>query len=964
MKRTLKALTKFFLFTSVFTLASTNYVNGQLFLETFNEANTSTSGFDDIGGVAWSSTCTGCVSGDYWHVLNGVFEGNDTNGEAVWETTGSIDISSCAKFNIKVDIESLGNMEGCNQGCNATDWIYLQYNIDNTGWQDPTNAFFCAGLCADLNIIHEVNGPGNSVSYQTGCIDGGSSLQIRIGVQCWSQDEFWRIDNVLVECGSNPSVDAGSNLSVCNGTSVTLTASNPDNADISWNFGINDGLPFTPTVGSVYFTTTATLGTCSAQDSVLVTVVPGPDFNVNAGFSSTCTPPFDGIITISNLSPGQFYDLTYVLDGNVVGPTNYQANGSGQIVLLSMPPGDYQPIIIDSLGCNEVNTVGVTITQPPLPGVTAHSDAVICEGDSVLLYADNPDNAVISWDNGVNDSVWFTPSVGTITYHVTANDLGCIGEDSVDVTVIPVVTVNLPAQGPFAVFDPVQNLTATPAGGTWSASCGSCINTSTGAFDPGVAGIGFHQICYTAGIAPCQDVQCIDIYVSDGCNLTGTINPSNPTCNGFSDGSATINMQFATGNIVFVIKDSLGNVVNTANSNTANNLSEGWYYFTVTDDFPCTFIDSVFIDDPDQMTVDFNIQDPTCYGVDNGLVIADTVYNATGNYALISYNWNPNPSGSNGIGEDSLINVGEGQYTLTVNDENGCSELIDFTVTYPDSLYFTELGSNPAYCRVYEYQQGNGSVFVAGAGGTPDYDYLWLNLQDSSTSVNSTWSPLNYGDYKVTVTDQNGCTLVAVITVDSLNPLADFDMASPEFSAEWEGTAPVTVTFSNLSQYFANPNNPAADTTFWWNFGEDDVWQLSNSLSEEFEHTYTSGGTFNACLVAVNKNGCTDTLCVPIVIYDLDSFTPINVFTPNGDGVNDVFTFMYSAVAISEFNCVILNRWGRVVHEMNSINDYWDGTDKSGSKCPEGVYFYSYKATAQNGDSIEGQGNIHLVGSK
>lgn len=954
---------KFLTFLLIQFAVATTY-GQQIFFESFNEANTATAGFDDLGGVAWSSTCTGCVSGDYWHVLNGVFEGNDTNGEAVWETTGSIDISSCTNINIKFDIETIGQFEGCNQGCNATDWIYLQYNIDNTGWQDPANSFFCAGACADLNIIHEVNGPGNSISYQTGCIPGGTTLQIRIGVQCWSSDEFWRIDNVEVECGSDPSVDAGAPVTVCNGTQVTLTASNPDNAVISWNYGINDGLPFTPTIGSVYFTATADLGVCSAQDSVLVTVNPGPDFTVSPGFSSTCAPPYDGILTIANLSPGQDYDLTYVLGGTPIGPTTYTANGSGQIVLLGMSPGDYTTFIVDSLGCNEVNTNVFTITSPPFPVVVAHDDQIICEGDSVLLYAENPDNAVIAWDNGVTDSVWFTPGTGTVTYHVTADDLGCVSEDSVVVSVIPVPAVNVPSAGPFAVFDPIQNLTATPAGGTWSASCGGCISSSTGAFDPSVAGLGFHQICYTAGIAPCQDSTCIEIYVSDGCNLTGTINASNPTCFGFNDGSATINMQFATGNITFVITDSLGNVVNQSNSNTANQLSQGWYYFTVTDDFPCTYVDSVYLDDPDAMTVDFVMQEPNCYQGTDGMVIAQNVNNATGDPALISYNWNPNPNNNNGIGTDTLDNVGAGQYTLTVNDENGCSETIDVTITEPDSLYFSELGSNPAYCRVASYQQGNGSVYAAGAGGTPDYDYNWINLGDSTTSTLSQWSPLNYGNYEITMTDANGCTLVSTITVDTLNPLADFDMTSPEFTAEWEGTAPVTVTFTNQSQYFANPNNPNADTVFYWNFGDPDEWVLSTDWYETFTHTYTSNGVYNVCLKAFNKNDCFDSICVPITIYDLQSFTPVNVFTPNGDGVNDEFTFQYFSVAIEQFECVIVNRWGRIVHEMNSISSGWNGTDKSGSVCPEGVYFYTYKATAQNGEMIEGQGTIHLVGSK
>jgi gliding motility-associated-like protein len=936
--------------------------SSQIFLETFNEANTATSGFDNNGGVPWTSSCVSCVAGDYWEVLNGVFEGNDTNGPAYWETTSDIDISSCTNINISFDIEAVGQFEGCNQGCNATDWVSLEYNIDGTGWQTPSNSFFCPGPCADLDVVHEVNGAGNSVNYQTGCILGGNTLQLRIGVQCWSGTEYWRIDNITVECGSDPGVSAGPDLTICNGSSVTLTASNPDNATITWNYGINDGLPFAPTVGSNYFTATATNGLCTNEDSMLLTVNPGPEFSINAGFSSTCTPPFDGIITISDLAPGTDYDLTYLFGGGVVGPTNYTANGSGQIVLIGMQPGDYTSIIIDSLGCNEVNTVGVTVTSPPLPGVDAGPDQSICDGDSVIFVADNPDGAVISWDNGVTDGVYFHPSVGTIYYHVTADDLGCTSVDSAAVTVIPLTTVNIPAAGPFAVFDPVQTLTATPAGGTWTASCGACIDASTGEFDPSVAGIGVHQVCYEAGIVPCDDQECIDVYVNDGCALVGNISSNNPSCYGFNDGSATINMLFQTGNMTFVITDSLGTVVNSSNSNTANNLTEGWYYFSVTDEFPCTYIDSVFLDDPDSMIVDFTVEEPSCYGVEDGLVIAQSVTNFTGAYNMISYNWSPNPNGTNGIGEDSLMNVGEGTYSLTVNDENGCSEQVDVVVTYPDSLYFVELASYPAYCREASYQQGNGTVVAAAAGGTGNYSYEWIDLQDSTVSNNTTWSPLNYGQYEITATDGNGCTLVAVVNVDSLSPEASFDMTSPQFTAEWEGTAPVEITFTNGSQYFANPYNPLADTTFYWNFGKDSSWVISHDVDEVFEEVYTVGGTYDVCLVAINKNGCKDTVCVPITIYDLQSFTPINVFTPNGDGANDEFTFQFISVAIEEFNCLIVNRWGKVIHEITDINDGWDGTDKSGSLCPEGVYFYSYSATAQNGESIEGQGNIHLVG--
>lgn len=945
--------------TLIFALAISSTANAQLFLETFDEGNGAMAGNDDIGGIGWTATCTTCLAGDYWEIVSGQLESQDTNGPAVWETTSGIDISSCPFIEISFDIDESGTMEGCGTGCNSVDWVQLEYNIDNTGWQTPVNSSFCAGPCADINVVQSDDVTGGPINYNTGCIPSGTSLQLRITTQTWAADEQWRIDNVTVSCSSAPTVDAGLNQQVCNGDNVTLTAFNPDMATISWNNGVNDGVAFSPSVGSLYYTVTATLGACSALDSAMVTVVPGPEFTLTSTNSSTCVAPFDGTITIGDLAPGVTYDLTYIDGVGVQGPASYTANASGEIVLTGMAVGAYNNFILDSLGCIEVNTFGVIIDPPTIPTVDAGADQTICEGSQVTLTAFNPDAGTLTWDNGVTDGVAFTPPLGTTTYTVITDVGGCTNTDSLVVTVDPQPTVNVNPAGPFALTSGVQTLTSSPAGGTWSADCGACIDPVTGDFDPAVAGIGMWTVCYTAGVAPCEDSMCVNIFVNDGCALTGIVSSNNPTCFGFADGSATINILFEVGNVTFVITDSLGNVVNTGNSNTANSLSEGWYYFSVTDDVPCTYIDSVFLDDPDQMTIDLDLVQPTCYGVPNGLAVADTVYNFSGDYNQISYIWNPN-SGNNGIGEDTLFNAGGASYTLLITDENGCSETFPFDLPYPDSLYLVDFGADPAYCRVFGYQSGNGVVYGAASGGTPDYTYEWVNLTDPDTTNSTTWGGLNPGTYQFTVTDDNGCTLVQTIELDSLNPIADFTMSSPDFTAEWEGTAPVDVHFVNNSINFANPNNPLADTTFFWNFGFGN-WTISHDVFEEFDTTYTSGGTYDVCLVAINKNGCSDTLCVPVVIYDAHTFTPVNVFTPNGDGNNDEFTFDYLASSIVEFNCIIVNRWGRTITELNAITESWDGTDKSGSECKDGVYFYTYSGTAENGEPISGQGTIQLI---
>lgn len=448
--------------------------------------------------------------------------------------------------------------------------------------------------------------------------------------------------------------------------------------------------------------------------------------------------------------------------------------------------------------------------------------------------------------------------------------------------------------------------------------------------------------------------------------LTLVFNSNEPSCYQFDDGSVTVNTTGGNGGNTFIIEDATNTQINSGNSNTANQLGTGWYYASITDSEGCSVLDSIFLDQPGELNVDLNITDPLCYGYITGQAIVDTVYNYTGSYDNVGYFWAPNPGGIGGLGADTATALPEGGYVLTINDENGCSNTFDFDITYPDSMYFSELGMHPAFCRMFYYQSGNGVVYAAAAGGTGNFTYTWINYETDESSNNSTWGGLNPGEYTIYVVDDNGCVLSSVMQLDSLNPIADFEMTSPQFTSNYYGTAPVDVHFINLSQNFANAFDPNADTTFFWNFntGNPPGWIISHDVNETFDSTYLNGGTYDVCLVALNKNGCSDTLCKPLVIYDEMIFVPVNVFTPGSGDANNVFTFYDKSFAVAEFHCTIVNRWGVVMFEMDDITDAWDGTDKNGSACADGVYFYTYTGAAQNGTPFEGQGNVTLIRGK
>lgn len=242
-------------------------------------------------------------------------------------------------------------------------------------------------------------------------------------------------DVITLNSPNNPNISAPADLSVCEGDQITLTATNPNNSSISWDGGVTDGVAFTPTVGTTVYTVTATLNGCVETDDVEVTVNPEVNFSVQTTDPSACGVS-DGTITIIGLEPNENYDISFEQNGNVIGPNTITTNAAGEYEVGNLGNTSFTNIEIESaFGCEAIDTDSYTITPPGTPTVIAPGDLEVCEGDLIVLSAQNPDGATITWDNGVVDGQDFTQNPGTITYTVTADLLGCVSTDDVDVTV-------------------------------------------------------------------------------------------------------------------------------------------------------------------------------------------------------------------------------------------------------------------------------------------------------------------------------------------------------------------------------------------------------------------------------------------------------------------------------------------------------------------------------------------------
>ena len=157
--------------------------------------------------------------------------------------------------------------------------------------------------------------------------------------------------------------------------------------------------------------------------------------------------------------------------------------------------------------------------------------------------------------------------------------------------------------------------------------------------------------------------------------------------------------------------------------------------------------------------------------------------------------------------------------------------------------------------------------------------------------------------------------------------------------------------YAPLDVYFSNP---ATNGSVLWNFGD-------GTSSEDFSpsHTFDEHGTYTIELIVTDANGeeKKDYRVIEVEANSAITVLP-NVFTPNGDGINDFCTV--KGKHLSTFQMKVFNRSGDVIFESQSIDNSWDGKNKFGENIPTGTYFYLISARGIDGKIYEHTGPIAL----
>jgi len=818
---------------------------------------------------------------------------------------------------------------------NVNSGSYSQYYVNNAGGATIQYDGFTKVLTAWAKVT-----PCQTYTLKLAVGDAGDSA--------YDSAVFFE-ENSLVATGNNISLNVtysnagvgGTNaIEGCNNAILNFTLPIAQPTPTVVNFTIGG----TATNGVDYANIPNTITVPANQTSASITVVPIID-NIAEG-TETITISFQNSIcggtasTTINILDNATLTLTpspsvSVCNGNAatisvtpaggVTPYTYQwSNNGGTTQSISIAPNattTYTVTVADA--CGQSATAQITVN---VGSVTANAgnNQIICMGQSVNLTAYGGVNYL--WSNAATtQSINVTPNVST-TYTVTVSDNnGCSDTDDVFVTVNPLPNAHA---GPDVFICPNTSTQLNASGGAtyiWNPSA----SLSNGQIANPIA----QPSVTTTYIVLATD--------ANGCTQTDNVvvNIYNPPT-----ASAGSNTAICIGNNTTLTASGGTSYLWSTNDNAPSIIVTPvvttTYLLTVTDNNGCT--------DTDQVVVTVNSLPLASAGPDISICTGDFgTLNASGG---ISYAWSPAAFLSNPNIANPLANpTSQTTYTVTVTDNNACSATDNMII----SIY-----QSPVINFVANLYNGCPPLIVNFSDQTIPAIQTWTwDFGDPASGVFNTSSSQNPthifnepGIYSIslTVTTIDGCT--KSLTVNNMiqvypNPVASFT------------ANPYITTMESPIIHFENSSIGAV--SYFWNFGEPGS---SNNLSGVFApyHIYANEGVYTVTLFVESVNGCTDSTSATVKIQPMYLIYIPNAFTPNGDGLNDIFKPLIKNYA--EYQMYIYDRWGELIFETDNLSNGWDGTVSGGSDTKiMDVYSYLIIVKDFSGKAHQYVGKITLV---
>ena len=539
---------------------------------------------------------------------------------------------------------------------------------------------------------------------------------------------------------------------VSSGTASVATAGGSGTFNYLWSNGQTAFTASGLSVGTHRVTVSDANGcTTSAIASVTIS---GPSAAVNSSITAQS----------NNLCFGSTAGTATVTASGGSGAYNYiWSNGQTGTSANNLSNGTHRVTVSDANGCTLTSIATVTITGP----ASALNSAISSQTNN-LCFGKNNGSAIVSASGGTGsfNYLWSNGQTGTTANNLTNGFYNVTVSDANGCTSTSIATVTI--SGPSAAINASISAQANNL----------CFGSNNGTASVGVTGgSGTYNYIWSNGqtntTANNLATGTARVTVSDanGCtvNAIATVTISGPStalstsisaqtnnlCFGNAVGTASVAASGGSGAYNFIWSNGQTNA-------TANNLSTGIHRVTVTDANGCTVnsIASVTISGP-STALSASISTQTnnlCFGSSAG---AATVA-ANGGSASYNFIW------SNGQTGSTATALPAGVHRVTVSDNNGCTltATASVTISGPSSALSTALQSQT---NVLCFGESSGIATVLASGGSGNYTYLW---NSSPPQFSATANGLAAGVYRVTVSDQNGCTITSQSTVTITSPTA------------------------------------------------------------------------------------------------------------------------------------------------------------------------------------------------
>lgn len=720
----------------------------------------------------------------------------------------------------------------------------------------------------------------------------------------------------VIEVNLCPQITTNNDTVMCGGNPLTLSASTLLGSTpytYSWNPGNYSANPVTvnPVVSTLYTVTVTDRWGCFDDDTVNVTINGGGVQSFTIYPNPVCINRTTAVTYTGTGAAGANY--TWGFDGGTV------VSGSGQGPYQVMwTTGGTKNVTLDvnDNGCISPQvSQQVTINNNPV--ADAGPDVTVCSGGIVQLGTASTAGYTYQWfppNNLNNDTISnpifsasnLTANPVTIPIAVAVTQFACYNTDTVNVTVNPPAATTITPSGNIPVCSG-GTITLNPDSVyvTYIWSDSSTANSLT-VTQPGSY--------FMAAIAAngCQ-------YISNTINVT--YNP--PASSSISASGPT---DFCQGGAVTLTSDSVYNSYLWSTAATANNItvsSSGAYSMSGIDAAGCNYASNVINVTVNPLPVLSlgSSTDVSCFGLSDGTITAST---SSGTPAY-NYVWATTPPQFTA----TATGLAAGSYTVVVADSKNCGDTATYAITEPQQLVL-----NGAVTDVSCFYAIDGAVVLTLTGGSTPYNYSWSNGNSGANLQN-----VAGGNYDVTVSDANSCSVTSTFVVNGPAPIT---VQSLEFDSIKFGTE----VSLNLDV------QPAGSYTYQWNPGN--YLSCTDCASPSFYATRS----MNYNVTVTDANGCSITTAVSVnVLADKPVFIP-NAFTPNGDGANDLWSVYATGTAY--YNMQVFNRWGEMVYQSFNINAGWDGRYK-GKEADPGVYVYVLQLTFLDSETKKYTGSFTLM---